>query len=54
MTQIERARNIQASFGTYRAARYLSARGWSIEAALEILTGALRKPKGKKRGKHGH
>jgi len=35
---IAHARQLGRSFGTYRAARYLKARGWSIEAALHILT----------------
>lgn len=34
---IRKARNIGKTLGVYRAARYLRARGWSIEAALHIL-----------------
>lgn len=34
---IERARHIQRTFGTYKAARFMAKRGWSIEAALWIL-----------------
>lgn len=40
MTQIERARMIARTLGAYKAARYLKARGWSIEAALHIVTNA--------------
>ena len=35
----KRARNISKSLGVYTAARYLSIRGFSIEAALYILLG---------------
>jgi hypothetical protein len=35
---IERARHIAHAFGTFRAARYMRARGWSVEAALWALT----------------
>ncbi len=38
VSPIERARAIARSLGTYRAARYLKARGWSLEAAVHILT----------------
>ena len=38
--QVSRARNIAATLGTYRAARYLASRGWSVEAARFILLGA--------------
>jgi len=38
MSQIERARKIAASLGTFRAARYLKGRGWSIEDAIQVLT----------------
>lgn len=38
MNQIERARMIARTLGAYKAARYLKARGWSIEAALHIVT----------------
>lgn len=36
---ITRARNIASSLGVRVAAGYLRDRGWSIEAALWILTG---------------
>lgn len=39
-TQIEQARSIKKSLGTGVAARYLKARGWSLEASLFILVGA--------------
>lgn len=39
VTQIERARIIKRTLGTVVAARYMKARGWSIEAALSILAG---------------
>jgi len=32
-----RAQNIARTFGTYKAARYLRSRGWSLEAALHYL-----------------
>ena len=38
MNQIERAKHIKRTFGVFRAARYLRARGWTIEGALHILT----------------
>jgi hypothetical protein len=38
MSQIERARKIAATLGTFRAARYLRGRGWSIEGAIQVLT----------------
>lgn len=34
---IRKARHIGKTLGHYRAARYLRARGWSLEAALYIL-----------------
>ena len=34
---IERARTISRTLGVYRAARYLWARGWSVEAAAWVL-----------------
>lgn len=34
---IERARAIRATLGTFRAARYLYKRGWSVEAAVVVL-----------------
>ena len=37
MTRIERARHIARTLGVYRAARYLFARGYSVEAARWIL-----------------
>jgi len=37
MSQIDRARHIKRTLGTFKAARYLNKRGWSIEAALHIL-----------------
>lgn len=37
VTQIERARIIKRTLGTVVAARYMKARGWSIEAALWVL-----------------
>jgi hypothetical protein len=36
-SHIRKARNISRTLGTYRAARYLRARGWSLEGALHIL-----------------
>ena len=39
---IERARHIQRTFGTYKAARFMAKRGWSIEAALWILCKSTR------------
>jgi hypothetical protein len=39
MTQPERARHIARTLGTFRAARYLRARGWSIEATRWIILG---------------
>ena len=38
-TQIEQARAIHKTLGTYTAARYLALRGWSLEAARYILLG---------------
>lgn len=38
-SHVRKARHISRTLGTYRAARYLKARGWSIEGALFILTG---------------
>ena len=35
---IAHARSIGRTLGTFKAARYLRKRGWSIEAALHILT----------------
>lgn len=35
---IDQARSIASTLGPYRAARYLRKRGWSIDAALHILT----------------
>ena len=35
---IAHARSIGRTLGTFKAARYLRNRGWSIEAALHILT----------------
>lgn len=37
ISHIKRARIIARSLGTYRAARYLKARGWSLEGALWAL-----------------
>jgi hypothetical protein len=34
---LSRARTIQATLGTYAAARFLLARGWSVEAAAFML-----------------
>lgn len=39
---IVRARAIKRTLGTYRAARYMAKRGWSIEGALWILVGSTR------------
>lgn len=38
-TQIEQARLIGKSLGTFTAARYLCLRGWSLDASLYILLG---------------
>ena len=38
-TMQERARNIKKSLGVKVAAKYLKARGWSVEAALFVLLG---------------
>lgn len=35
---LTRARGIQASLGTHAAARFLFARGWSVEAAAFMLS----------------
>lgn len=37
VTQIERAHIIKRTLGTIVAARYMKARGWSLEAALFYL-----------------
>ena len=37
MNQFKRARIIAETLGTYRAARYLRARGWPLDAALNAL-----------------
>lgn len=37
-SHIPRARSIARTLGTFYAARYLAARGWSVDAALYILT----------------
>lgn len=36
-THIRRAKHIAVTLGTYRAARYLFRRGYSIDAALWII-----------------
>lgn len=36
-TQIEQARIIKHTLGTYTAARYMALRGWSVEATLHTL-----------------
>jgi hypothetical protein len=36
-TEIEQARSIKKSLGLGVAAKYLKARGWSVEAAVVIL-----------------
>lgn len=36
------ARQMSRAFGTFKAARYLRSRGWSLEAALHILTSPQR------------
>lgn len=38
MSQIDRARKIAATLGTFHAARYLKGRGWSLEGAIQVLT----------------
>lgn len=38
-TNVERARIIQKTLGTYTAARYLEKRNWTIDATLFILLG---------------
>lgn len=38
-TPIEQARFIAGTLGIYTAAKYLANRGWSVEAAMYILTG---------------
>lgn len=35
---IEHARTMARTLGTFKAARYLRKRGWSLQAALHILT----------------
>lgn len=35
---LAQARSIARSLGTFKAARYLRSRGWSLEAALHTLT----------------
>lgn len=39
MSQVALARHIRRTLGTYRAARFLAKRGWSIDAARWILLG---------------
>ena len=39
---VKQARHIGRTLGTFRAARYLATRGWSIEAALWLLCGSTR------------
>ena len=39
MSEVERARHIRRTLGTYAAARFLAKRGWSIDAARWILLG---------------
>ncbi len=39
---IERARHIQRTFGTFKAARFMAKRGWSLEGALWILCHSMR------------
>lgn len=34
---VAKARHIARTLGTFRAARYLALRGWSIEGALWVL-----------------
>ena len=51
MTQIERARSIGRTLGTYKAARYLAKRGWSIEAAMWVLVESKPPKKGQKNGR---
>lgn len=46
MSQIDRARHIARTFGTYRAARYMRTRGWSLEAALWALRNQSNNRKG--------
>lgn len=53
MNNIERARSIQRTLGTYKAARFLAKRGWSVEAALHILTEWKGVPRGTKRQARG-
>jgi hypothetical protein len=36
--QVERARIIKRTLGTFTAARYLFLRGWSLEGAMWVLT----------------
>lgn len=40
VSQIERARVIKRTLGVRVAARYMAVRGWSVESAVFVLTGA--------------
>lgn len=50
MNQFERAQYIARTLGTYKAARYLRNKGWSLDMALNILA---RAPQIKKGVRHG-
>lgn len=39
MSKIERARHIRRTLGTFRAARFMAKRGFSVEAARWVLLG---------------